>query len=306
MKKKKRRKKEVASRKPQHDSGSLIIIIMIAGLLAVGLSPVHFRPPVEANSKATKTADLQLQAEKAEKMKTVIAQVEVEFFKLGELLAAKKINPDLRKKLEAPFNLAALNRNNDQRNYEQLRLVVAPGQRVTIKNPDFFFYGFLPSEDDDLVGSYSSARKLVGLRKSFDAHNFVHLSDLFHELQHVIQDNNLRAQNKVGEWQKHNDQGYGDQDEVEAYSLELELLNALTDGYIEAQATRNQVIDVFVVCQKLGISPEQAQEIESSLTTAQLYYPRGMADNIFYDRFVEYLDKVYPESDFETYEIYID
>ncbi len=255
------------------------------------------KPPIETSENFIPPANI-------EKMEQLIPELEKGFaiFEKDIITKIKTKNLGYGDQLLMAFKLMKHNRDaNKNRN--------GPGEvskhknlpadtRGTLEDPSFFFYSFNPN-GNNFIATFSPLDRMINLQENYDPKNLFHNLVLYHELNHAYDDlawrNTLTDQAKVETYiDFHQSSKLMINSEFRAYAAECELLNILTERYIEDTALSSQKFDIEKILQQLKATEKDKAFLESLLMIARAYFltknGRVMSND---DNFERLIAKIY-------------
>lgn len=303
-------KKKNHEHKWWHNNGWLIPLVVVIAICVFLLPEKNSRNKTEKAETSPITAQVappqDAPEKRVEKVDSLIAGVEKESEALKKIIASKKnLNPNLKKMMLETLEIVKINRGNMQRNYAKLLVDITKDGRMSVKNPNYFFYDTLTDLGNECA-VYSPPKKTIGLKPEFNPTNRVDMVIFFHEMQHVIQDNRVRYNLKSKEeFDKYmafftarstsGERAAILDDEVIAYALEIELINLLSDEYLKNQVAAGKPIDMDELGKKLGVTSEQAQQLNTVIAAVDVYYPQGIGGKTIPEKFVQYWADLYTQ-----------
>lgn len=211
---------------------------------------------------------------------------------------------DQRKVLMEAFKLAALNKDNPNKNYERL-MSELEGTTLRQQNINYFSYG-VDSKNSGFSAAYIPPQRVVKLDAGFDKDNLLDGLILYHELQHVMHDtvtrSKLNTKEKFDDYNNFFRGSKGDKmrmsvlGEGTAYGVEIELLNVILDGRLK----NGEAVNIEEVRKLLKARKDQIGTVALLLEFANAYY--GSKSSIKGLR-RSYLQKIANKYDPQKYEV---
>lgn len=193
--------------------------------------------------------------------------------------------------LLAPIDIYDANKANPNRNkYLFLKrdletrgdAALKTGIQTPLQDIRHFLFQLLG--DVPLAAGFSPPDKTVSLNKQFDPNNLFDVLVLYHELEHVRQDTEVRKRLTTAQsfdsYMRFYTLGRGEKPRIigaweqEAYLKEIFILNALMDGRVKTDAVRNS-FDVNEYLKALRAPAERRGSVELLLDIAKTIYNSG-------------------------------
>lgn len=228
------------------------------------------------------------------------------------------IDPGLRQALSNPFAFVDANKTNPGKNLIRARKLaetqLGAGEINFMafmlgmqKDPRHFAYGILPT---DIHGTATAAmnanRKIMLLNENFDPQNALDSLFVYHETVHFMH---------VAAWIKRNRDEFIKfhampsksntpvvivNEEYDAYGMEIEALDVLTNGLL--RSSRNPLEHIDHCMRLLNARENQRGPLTMLLTLAGFYYPQGnVARGIVPRKFAEVVGKMCAHDGWDVY-----
>lgn len=180
----------------------------------------------------------------------------------------------LRERISQSFYLVENNKKNPYKNqYKRPKEV----------KHDACLYTYVFKETEGLGAGFASADGAIVLGPNFNTNNLLQLSILFHEIVHLRQQVeillDLQHPQKIRSYmnfyiEASNRIVLGQ--EIEAYCLQIEMINAITDGYLKKTVERNEEFDLEFIAKKLHTSTYEIGERNYMfIEMCRFYYQDG-------------------------------
>lgn len=201
---------------------------------------------------------------------------------MPKILAVK--NPELREKLQAPFDLVRINQKNPEKNLFRIPQNIP----YVPSDPRYFFYradGI--SKQSGGVAGFAKEARAIDFGSEFDSSNLLNMLIVYHELVHVNQDVEMRMaidSPEKGRWYQEAIKALQRPRvyinlELEAHGLMVEMLNLVLDGELKNKIAYldSDSLDLWPMLQKLHAKGNQQERdlLMNILVEAQKYYPEA-------------------------------
>lgn len=285
--------------------------LKLTGLFAVLLNSACKGKSKKEPTEATREKRREVSPESIERSDKVIGAYEKGYEEFGKLVNEKVnsiSNPYFKWLIAETFKLVAKNSKSSDKNY--LRFVqknpeVRKNRRFLDKDHDKFYYYVNFSRFVNVPGGRSNAAfgapvRIMQISSHYDSQNLLNQITFMHELIHVIQDDEVRKE-------KATKKEYYDQElsfdkerfvdrEAIARAAEIELANALLDGYLQETLSKENFgkkrVDYPMLMRKLKIPRTDFGRLKALVMRAVIYYYNGGAvDNKLPPLFVKYVRK---------------
>lgn len=224
-------------------------------------------------------SELKNPEEKEALVDDLIVKVEAGADHLKQLLEAKlELVKDekLKHQLMQPFRLVDLNRANPNKNSPRFHRTAMEQGLTEVKQENGSWFGYGSRVNIKFAASYGAPNREMGISSEFDPEKVMNLLVLYHELRHVMQDNQLRDG-------IHSRKDFDDYiavytkkidgkpispvvEESSAYLYEIEALNVLLDGELRAAILDKKPFDL----EKARIQLKIQRDDKSSLNMLDL------------------------------------
>lgn len=222
-----------------------------------------------------------------------------------------------RSRLLAPLQVYADNKeHNPSRNrYRYYREDLEKRGPDALKNPSIqqstgpshFFMDFLKIEG--AAAGFSPTGRRVGIKESFDPNNLLDAIVLYHELEIVRQDSEIRkgltSQKEIQSYIAFYDSGIPrviGALEQEAYLKEVMLINAISGGKLQQDIERGAELDQDFYLKLLNARDDQKPLVEFVLQIAKEAYSSGTNLDYYAGSYVTFINNQYKARGYEVYE----
>lgn len=211
--------------------------------------------------------------------------------------------------LLAPIDIYDANKANPNRNkYLFLKrdletrgdVALEAGIQTPLQDVRHFLFQLLG--DLPLAAGFSPPDKTVSLNKQFDPNNLFDVLVLYHELEHVRQDTEVRrrltTEQSFGSYMRFYTLGRDEKPRIigaweqEAYLKEIFVMNALMDGRVKTDAARN-TFDVNEYLKALRAPAERRASVELLLSIAKTIYNSGSSLTNFAPAYADTINNYY-------------
>jgi hypothetical protein len=254
--------------------------LKLTGLFAVLLNSACKGKSKKEPTKATRERRREVSPESIERSDKVIGAYEKGYEEFGKLVNEKVNSRFVQKNPEVRRNRRFLDKDHDKFYYyvNFSRFVNVPGGRSN--------------------AAFGAPVRVMQISSHYDSQNLLNQITFMHELIHVMQDDEVRKE-------KATKKEYYDQElsfdkerfvdrEAVARAAEIELANALLDGYLQKTLSKENFgkkkVDYPMLMRKLKIPRTDFGRLKALVMRAVIYYYNGGAvDNKLPPLFVKYV-----------------
>lgn len=228
-----------------------------------------------------------------------------------------RMQQSMKGTMPVPFQVVQNNKNNPLRNAMAVKRVceeqargmqgmngyaLFSAQMLQMPDPLHFGYDYLPSEHDGtFAAAFVPIIRTMLLPKSEQPSNVVLELIKLHDLIHVMQESRRRSAQimSLDAYIKFNVPQEGDtekkvvlDDDVQAYNIEIEALNLLLDGKLQAEGANGNVCNEVEVMQELEIPERYNTPTKLLLWLACEYYRNYRRDGVIPNEFTQAVIRV--------------
>ncbi len=255
-----------------------------------------FNPAPEGNESIE---DLNILIQKAEagmakleqRVKPFLEQVEDQHF---------------REEMASPFVIAKINEANPHKNYnERVKKIADTDGDGIFAQENIHYYSYGLGSTAGTIAEFAPAGRLIRLSPSLDLDDVADMLVVYHELKHACNDAITRMgldtkekfDNYMAIFTQRSEDGERAvvlNEETTAYAYEVEMLNMLLKDELRQSISNSTPLNAKSVAANLGISKKSSIGIiEMLLEIANAYYPEGLTNKFFTERYIEHIKRMH-------------